>query len=60
MITFFSAGIIVTLLSISLFGYGWIIGQEFLFGPFIASLIGLNFLFITYIQYKQMKEDGSL
>ncbi|ADC48420.1 MULTISPECIES: hypothetical protein [Alkalihalophilus] len=60
MIAFFSAGVIVTLLSILLFGYHWLLNQEFLFGAFIASLVGLNFIFIAYIQYRQMKEDGGL
>ncbi|WP_100373474.1 hypothetical protein [Bacillus sp. FJAT-45037] len=60
MIVFVAAGLIVTLLSIFFLGYGWVNEQQFLFGPFIAGLIGINYLFIAYLRYKQEKEEGSI
>jgi uncharacterized membrane protein YiaA len=58
MVSFFILGCIVTIGSLALFLFGlWQQGQ-FLFGPFIATIIGINFLLISYIQMKREKEEN--
>ncbi|KHF37768.1 hypothetical protein [Halalkalibacter okhensis] len=57
MISFFILGCIVTVCAIVYFLSGLLFQGEFLFGPFIAALVGLNFLFISFVQVKREREE---
>ncbi|WP_332633042.1 hypothetical protein [Halalkalibacter flavus] len=57
MISFFILGCIVTITAVAFFLSGWFLQEQFLFGPFIAALIGLNFLFISFVQLKREREE---
>lgn len=57
MLSFFLLGCIVTAGAMTLFLVGWFNQGQFLFGPFIAAIIGLNFLFISFIQVKREREE---
>ncbi|WP_100404797.1 hypothetical protein [Bacillus solitudinis] len=59
MISFIVLGGSITLIAAFLFGYGWFNQGVFLFGPFIATLIGLNFILIASIRLKQEREEPS-
>ncbi|GAE37078.1 hypothetical protein [Halalkalibacter akibai] len=56
MVSFFILGCIVTVSSLFLFFSGLQQGQ-FLFGPFIAMIIGMNFLLISFVQMKREKAE---
>ncbi|GAE25327.1 hypothetical protein JCM9140_1316 [Halalkalibacter wakoensis JCM 9140] len=56
MLSFFILGCIVTATAVALFLQGLLTEGLFLFGPFIAGLIGLNFLFISFVQVKRERE----
>ncbi|MDT8862759.1 hypothetical protein N0O92_21445 [Alkalihalobacillus sp. MEB130] len=58
MISFFVLGCIVTITAVAFFLTGLLSRGEFLFGPFIAALIGLNFLFIGFVQVRREREEG--
>ncbi|WP_165763764.1 hypothetical protein [Halalkalibacter urbisdiaboli] len=56
--SFITLGIIITISALVVFVYGFIKG-EFLFGPFIATVIGINFIFIAFARLKQEREEAT-
>lgn len=57
MISFFLLGCFVTAVAAIIFLISLIKHGEFLFGPFIAMLIGINYLLITVVQMARHKKD---
>ncbi|MFC0557641.1 hypothetical protein [Halalkalibacter alkalisediminis] len=58
MISFFILGCLVTIGSLIFFLIGWLDQGQFLFGPFIATLIGVNFMLISFTQVKREREEN--
>ena len=58
MISFFILGCLVTIGSLVFFLLGLFEHGEFLFGPFIATIIGVNFILISFIQVKRERKEN--
>lgn len=58
MISFFILGCLVTIGSSVFFLMGLFEQGQFLFGPFIATLIGLNFILISFVQVKRERAEN--
>ncbi|MFC0469521.1 hypothetical protein ACFFHM_02940 [Halalkalibacter kiskunsagensis] len=57
MLSFFILGIVVTISAIAYFAFGWIEHGQFLYAPFIAAIVGLNFLFISSVQVRRERSE---
>lgn len=55
MLSFFLLGCLVTGIAMTLFFMGFFIEGQFLFGPFIAFIIGLNYIVIAYGQIRKSR-----
>ncbi|MBP3949498.1 hypothetical protein [Bacillus suaedae] len=55
MLSFFLLGCLVTGIAMTLFLMGFFIEGQFLFGPFIAFIIGLNYIVIAYGQIRKSR-----
>ncbi|WP_227936864.1 hypothetical protein [Alkalihalobacillus deserti] len=59
MISFLILGCLVTIGSLAFFLVGLIEQGQFLFGPFIATIIAINFVLISFIQVKREREENN-
>ncbi|WP_209125428.1 hypothetical protein [Alkalihalobacillus sp. BA299] len=62
MVPFLILGMIVTIGAGTILYFGLSIGSQFLFGPFIGLVVGINFIFLTIVrmyQIKRRQEDGT-
>ncbi|WP_216828202.1 hypothetical protein [Alkalihalobacterium elongatum] len=62
MVSFLIIGIIVTIGAGALFYIGLTFENQFLFGPFIALIVGINFIFMAIVRMYQTKRghrDGT-
>ncbi|MCM3761861.1 hypothetical protein M3212_13875 [Alkalihalobacillus oceani] len=56
-LSFFLIGCMLTFGALALFIHGWLYEGQFLFGPFIATLVGMNYLFISFVQMKRERDE---
>ncbi|ARK31440.1 hypothetical protein [Halalkalibacter krulwichiae] len=57
MISFLILGCIVTFGSLVIFLVGLIEQGKFLFAPFIAAVVGINFILISIVQVRREREE---
>lgn len=55
MVSFLILGILVTIGSGVIFYIGLSIENQFLFGPFIGLVVGINFIFMAIVRMYQLK-----
>jgi hypothetical protein len=57
MLLFFILGVVITVSAGVYFAFGWIELGQFLYAPFIAAIVGINFLFISSIQVRRERAE---
>ncbi|WP_332689126.1 hypothetical protein [Halalkalibacter lacteus] len=57
MLSFFILGLVVTISALAYFVYGWMEYGQFLYAPFIAAIVGINFLFISFVQVRRERAE---
>ncbi|MFV8827464.1 hypothetical protein [Alkalihalobacterium sp. APHAB7] len=55
MVSFLILGILVTIGSGVIFYIGLSVENQFLFGPFICLVVGINFIFMAIVRMYQLK-----